>query len=153
MIVNIYIDGSCIHNGSPNAIAGYGVYFKNNDIKSNNNDKIIKCLMESGFEMSLGKKWLGCFGVQSFINHAFLSKLQQKYNLFRLLECVRNRPDRCCLERIMGVLFFLEEPNLTGSLFGDILKYSPKITYQQHRTHMQKYKSSHLPYIKVWSGR
>ena len=30
-IVNIYIDGSCIHNGSPNAIAGYGVYFKHND--------------------------------------------------------------------------------------------------------------------------
>ena len=119
----------------------------------NNNDKIIKCLMESGFEMSLGKKWLGCFGVQSFINHAFLFKLQQKYNLFRLLECVRNRPDRCCLERIMGILFFLEEPNLTGSLFGDILKYSPKITYQQHRIHMQTYKRSYLPYIKVWSGR
>jgi ribonuclease HI len=30
-IVNIYIDGSCIHNGSPNAIAGYGVYFKKDD--------------------------------------------------------------------------------------------------------------------------
>jgi ribonuclease HI len=30
-IINIYIDGSCIHNGSPNAIAGYGVYFKHND--------------------------------------------------------------------------------------------------------------------------
>jgi ribonuclease HI len=30
-VVNIYIDGSCINNGSPNAIAGYGVYFKNDD--------------------------------------------------------------------------------------------------------------------------
>jgi ribonuclease HI len=30
-IINIYIDGSCIHNGSPNAIAGYGVYFKADD--------------------------------------------------------------------------------------------------------------------------
>jgi ribonuclease HI len=29
--INIYIDGSCIHNGSPNAIAGYGVYFKAGD--------------------------------------------------------------------------------------------------------------------------
>jgi len=29
--INIYIDGSCIHNGSPNAIAGYGVYFKEGD--------------------------------------------------------------------------------------------------------------------------
>ena len=29
--INIYIDGSCIHNGSPNAIAGYGIYFKADD--------------------------------------------------------------------------------------------------------------------------
>lgn len=29
--INIYIDGSCINNGSPNAKAGYGVYFKPND--------------------------------------------------------------------------------------------------------------------------
>jgi ribonuclease HI len=29
--LNIYIDGSCIQNGSPNAIAGYGVYFKTDD--------------------------------------------------------------------------------------------------------------------------
>jgi ribonuclease HI len=29
--INIYIDGSCINNGYPNAIAGYGVYFNNND--------------------------------------------------------------------------------------------------------------------------
>ena len=31
---NIYIDGSCIHNGSPNAIAGYGVYFKEGDVRN-----------------------------------------------------------------------------------------------------------------------
>ena len=30
-IINIYIDGSCINNGSQNALAGYGVYFKDND--------------------------------------------------------------------------------------------------------------------------
>ena len=30
-IINIYIDGSCINNGSINAQAGYGVYFKSDD--------------------------------------------------------------------------------------------------------------------------
>ena len=30
-IINIYIDGSCINNGNPNAQAGYGVYFKKDD--------------------------------------------------------------------------------------------------------------------------
>ena len=32
--INIYIDGSCINNGHPNALAGYGVYFKNNDTRN-----------------------------------------------------------------------------------------------------------------------
>ena len=32
--VNIYIDGSCIHNGSPHAIAGYGVYFGTDDVRN-----------------------------------------------------------------------------------------------------------------------
>jgi len=39
-IVNIYIDGSCINNGSPNAIAGYGVYF-NNDDKRNEYARVV----------------------------------------------------------------------------------------------------------------
>lgn len=30
-MINVYIDGSCIHNGSDNAQAGYGVYFKEGD--------------------------------------------------------------------------------------------------------------------------
>ena len=32
--LNIYIDGSCINNGSPRAIAGYGVYFKKDDVRN-----------------------------------------------------------------------------------------------------------------------
>lgn len=32
--INVYIDGSCINNGKENAIAGYGVYFKENDKKN-----------------------------------------------------------------------------------------------------------------------
>jgi ribonuclease HI len=30
-IIKVYIDGSCIHNGSPHAKAGYGVYFSKDD--------------------------------------------------------------------------------------------------------------------------
>jgi len=39
-IINIYIDGSCINNGYPNAIAGYGVYF-NNDDKRNEYARVV----------------------------------------------------------------------------------------------------------------
>jgi ribonuclease HI len=31
MDINVYIDGSCINNGTPKAKAGYGVFFKNED--------------------------------------------------------------------------------------------------------------------------
>jgi len=29
--INVYIDGACSNNGKPNALAGYGVYFSDND--------------------------------------------------------------------------------------------------------------------------
>ena len=53
-------------------------------------------------------EWRGCFGVISFINHGFLSHLQNKYSIFNMLQHVHCRLDRCCLERIMGILFFTE---------------------------------------------
>ena len=35
--INVYIDGSCINNGKENAVAGYGVYFKEDDEKNEYN--------------------------------------------------------------------------------------------------------------------
>jgi ribonuclease HI len=32
--INVYIDGACSNNGKPNAIAGYGVFFEDNDIRN-----------------------------------------------------------------------------------------------------------------------
>jgi ribonuclease HI len=40
MTINVYTDGSCVHNGQPNALAGYGVYFEEDDIR-NESKKII----------------------------------------------------------------------------------------------------------------
>jgi ribonuclease HI len=40
MTINVYTDGSCIHNGQPNALAGYGVYFSENDSR-NESKKVI----------------------------------------------------------------------------------------------------------------
>lgn len=46
--------------------------------------------------LSFGSKnaLMGCFGVQSLINHSFLVKIQNKYNLFNLLHIVKTRNDR-----------------------------------------------------------
>lgn len=103
----------------------------------------------------MGEKWSGCFGGQSYINHEFLLRLESKYKLTNLVNVVKNRCDRCCLERILGVLFFIEkEKNLkTKSLFGQILDH------QQWGYRYIKYEKDFMnnnlnkPIIKVWTGR
>ena len=124
----------------------------------NNTDVMNKLSKDVQYE-NLGmnnKIWHGCFGVQSFINYDFLVNLQNKYNLFNLLDFVICRADRCCLERIMGVLFFLEYPQLSSkpSILGDIYTYTKwGYTYEQHCENTKNNIINRLPIIKVWSGR
>ena len=40
-------------------------------------------------------KWLGCFGVQSFINYEFLLLLENKYQITNMINYVKCRDDRC----------------------------------------------------------
>lgn len=97
--------------------------------------------------------WYGCFGVQSYINHGFLSMIQQKYHLWNLLKYVLNRTDRCSLERVMGSIFYTESPNLHSrpSLLGDIWKYQRwGYSFEEYYAN---YKDIRKPLIKVWTGR
>lgn len=127
-----------------------------------NNHLVQKELSNSDPYLNLNLKinslnWTGCFGVQTFINYGFLSHLQNKYNLFNLLKVVKKRSDRCCLERIMGVLFYLESPNLKKihSLLGDIFTYYKwEYTFDEYRNDLRTDKKiMHLPLVKVWTGR
>jgi len=107
----------------------------------------------------LGRKheWAGCFGVQSYINHDFLVKIANKYNLFTLLEKVRSRPDRCCLERIFGIIFNLESviTKKQKSLFGNIHQYNSGFDYSYEKYKYDLMVKKKLPkgIIKVWTGR
>ena len=132
----------------------------------NNCKRISKCLNHAAsiefklemdsldiFSFKPADIWYGCFGVQSYINYEFLSHIQNKYNLFRLLNCVLTRTDRCSLERVMGVIFHLELPKLYKypSLLGDILKYQ---TYGgTFEEYCANYKKIRKPLVKVWTGR
>lgn len=100
--------------------------------------------------------WNGCFGVQSFINYHFLNGLQQKYKLFNLIDTIKSRPDRCCLERIMGILFNLEYPLLKKmpSLLGSIFQYHKfGYTFDEYKEQMKQYNKATVPLVKVFSGR
>lgn len=100
-------------------------------------------------------KWYGCFGVQSYINLNFLEKIEQKYGITRLIQAVNCRPDRCCLERIFGCIFFNEYQNILKqkSLLGDIMKYHKwGYNYDEYLDDLKK-GTIVAPIIKVWTGR
>jgi hypothetical protein len=126
-----------------------------------NNFNIINTLaIDREYEVLGNKKnvWTGCFGVQSFIHHGFLCMIQKKYNLFNLLNYVTTRGDRCGLERVVGVIFYIEYLKEIGhpSLLGDIHSYG--LTWGFNFKNYKDYKVNTnmkrcLPIIKVWSGR
>jgi hypothetical protein len=102
------------------------------------------------------QRWYGCFGVQSFINYNFLRYIEKKYNIFNLLSIVKNREDRCSLERIFGAIFYTEENhNLTKmkSLFGNIFNNQKwRYTFDDYENDIIQKKIS-KPIVKVFTGR
>ena len=99
-------------------------------------------------------KWNGCYGVQSYINLSFLSSIQDKYNIINMIHAVKCRTDRCCLERIFGLIFCTEIPKLfKKSFFGDIMKYQKwGYTFEEYMIDLEKGTvPKHV--VKVWTGR
>jgi len=108
------------------------------------------------FITNTDSEWVGCFGVQSFINFEFLQLLEVKYNIFNLLEHVKTREYRCASERIFGIIFSIEYKQLLKkkSLLGDILRTRKNGEYSYNDYEKDK-KQMKLPHyiIKVWTGR
>jgi hypothetical protein len=99
-------------------------------------------------------EWTGCFGVQTLIRHTFLSALVEKYDLFQLLQTVKCRADRCCLERIFGVLLFLEVKYKTFCIFGNIFQYQKfHYSYEEYKHDFYVNKKIPRAVTKVWTGR
>lgn len=123
-----------------------------NKINQNQEDNIV-----NNFKItSQLDKFNLCFGGQCYIQLHFLELLQRKYNVTNLVGVVHNRTDRCALERILGLLFHQEYPELIKikSMFGDIV-YQPRsfnYTYDDYESDLQK-KRVVRNVVKVWSGR
>jgi len=124
----------------------------------NNNTDIIRKL--NGDEINIlglnNNKFNLCFGAQSYIKLSFLEHLQNKYNINNLVNVIKNRTDRCALERVMGLLFCQEFPKLmkVKSLFGDIIKQNRSFNYNydDYKADLKKKKVIY-PFVKVWTGR
>lgn len=129
----------------------------------NNHNKLFEKLSPSAINI-LGmqkSKCDGCFGVQCYINHKFLTKIVNKYNIISLIKVIKTREFRCGLERIIGAIFSIEYPQIhkARSLFGDIFVYSSMNNYKWSMYSYDDYekmlKKGKIvkPFVKVWSGR
>ena len=123
------------------------------------NNYYLTQLLSNNTPIVLGMKqkdnFICCFGSQSYINHDFLSTLEQKYHFTNLIHFVKTRTDRCALERIIGLLFSLESTTSINykSLFGNIQTTGNwGYSYEQYENH---FKNKKIPksVIKVWTGR
>ena len=115
---------------------------KNDEIKMINlfNDKELLNFYENK------NLWKGCFGGMSIIRHDYLIDINNKYVLSKLLNCVLNRFNRCSFERVIACL--LQKNEKKETLLGNIHDYCKwKITFKEKDNY------THLPLIKVWSGR
>jgi len=112
----------------------------------NHSDTIIRCLNN--------RNWVGCFGVQSFIKHSFLLHIMNKYNIENLINVVTNRINRCCLERIFAIIFFLELRKVNTSLFGDIHRVGKfGQTYDEYIQKLKNTNTVNADVVKVFTGR
>lgn len=88
--------------------------------------------------------WRGSFGVMTVVNFKFLEMINSKYDLSKLLNVVKNRDDRMALERVIACIFQKESP--MECMFGNIKDYC---IWGGNNIRMY----SHLPIIKIWTGR
>ena len=111
-------------------------------------------LLESITKNYLNKnKWKGCFGAMSIIKYEFLKNIQEKYNIFSLLNYIDTRQKRMHFERIFGFLCCIENNNsLNLSIFENIHHYIKwGLTFEQYINKLNNFKKYKI--IKVWSGR
>jgi len=91
--------------------------------------------------------WKGIFGAMSIISHNYLTHVNNKYEICKLIDCVRKRFNRSSFERVLACLLQISSQKVEP-LFGDIHKYCPwGISFSK----VNDYK--HLPITKIWTGR
>lgn len=112
------------------------------------------------------KDWFGCFGVQSHITLDYLDHIQEKYNFFAILDIVKNRDDRSCVERVLPLMVFHDlkdvvSKDVSESYFGDAVEYMDFITnnichwmkFNLKEYHENLQKVQHLKALKLFNLR
>jgi hypothetical protein len=119
-------------------------------IKSFNDKKLLEFYKNKSL-------WTGCFGGMSIITHDYLSFINSKYDISKLLDHVKTRFNRMSFERVIACLLQCNEQ--AEILLEDIHVYiagAPIFDKKKINLHpgWERLSTlSHLPIIKIWTGR
>ena len=84
--------------------------------------------------------------ISPIITHDYLTYINNKYDISKLLDYVLNRYNRCSFERVIACL--LQKEGKKETLLGNIHNYCTRgVRFNE----IDKYKN--LPLIKCWTGR
>jgi len=123
--------------------------------RGNDSDKELNMLHvfqdKSLVDLYLSKKWRGCFGGMATITHDHLVASNKQYDLSKFLDIVTDRPSRCTFERIIACILY--KCGTDSSLMGDLHKYLGKYKFGWGTRFKNIGSLSHVPLIKVWTGR
>ena len=98
-------------------------------------------------------EWTGCFGSCCILSWNTVHTFATKYSLFTLLPTMVSRSKRKCLERIIGILFFVEVNDEDKSYFGSVSK-CPYFGYIKPNEEHKIVKWNKLyPITKCFQGR
>jgi len=104
--------------------------------------------------------WCGCFGIISILTLDYCEKvLHEKYNFFNLLEHLKTKIDRCCLERLFGIVCCHNDETVKNKvIYGDIHNYINQYCkwtydYDEYIRDREENKLSQFPIIKTFNGR
>jgi len=101
------------------------------------------------------KMWNGCFGAMTVIDIDFLNQMEERYGILNLTDFIDSRIRRMALERILGLIFFIEKKeNIKNcSLFGDIYRVPKAFSLDRNnlQNRIQLYRRFNV--IKYWCKR
>ena len=149
-IFNSYIDFNTVHN------AKFMWHFETHDYDNHDLETRQISLFDNNeplLKMYNSKQWHGCLGCLLVIDKPFITMLEDKYKISRLVTMIHNQEGAIAFERVIAVLCYYEHPDIVNDLSfeGDIrnmiwgYRYSD---YVQNPTVQQT-----KPFFKLFAGR
>jgi hypothetical protein len=101
------------------------------------------------FYINRKQDWKGCFGCMAILEYDFLVKIEDKYGITNIGLGIKNRTDRCALERVFSCILYSMDNNI-GCVFGNIYSYMKNSFVKiDNLDNMDKT----VPFTKVWYSR